>query len=163
MELNSTGVVRIAITVNLGHRIAERSSLLDCILGLFMASQFAPRRILVVDDNRDAADLTAQLLELHGHQALVAYGGKQGVEIALRYGPDVVLLDLGMPEMDGFAVAAALRQVRALDHLVVIAYSAWGDPETRQRVRDSGFDGHTVKPAKFDVLLNLVTTTRRAS
>lgn len=128
-----------------------------------MASQFAPKRILVVDDNRDAADLTAQLLELHGHQAVVAYGGKQGVEIALQYGPDVVLLDLGMPEMDGFAVASALRKVRSLDQLVVIAYSAWGDPETRQRVRESGFDGHTVKPAKFDVLLNLVTNTRRVS
>jgi DNA-binding response OmpR family regulator len=128
-----------------------------------MASQFAPKRILVVDDNRDAADLTAQLLELHGHQTLVAYGGKQGVEIALTFDPDVLLLDLGMPEMDGYAVACALRKVRSLDHVVVIAYTAWGDPETRQRVRESGFDGHTVKPAKFDVLLNMVSNTRRAS
>lgn len=95
---------------------------MDCVAG----PQFVPKRILVVDDNRDAADL-------------------------------------GMPEMDGFAVASALRKARSLGQLVVIAYTAWGDPETRQRVRESGFDGHTVKPAKFDVLLNLVINTRRAS
>jgi DNA-binding response OmpR family regulator len=68
-----------------------------------------------------------------------------------------------MPEMDGFAVASALRKVRSLDQLVVIAYTACGDPETRHRVRESGLDGHMVKPAKFDVLLNLVINTRRAS
>lgn len=126
-----------------------------------MASQFPPKRILVVDDNRDAADLTAQLLELHGHVAVAVYGGRQGIQAAVDFAPDVVLLDLGMPEVDGFAVANALRRMPALQQPALIAYTAWNDAETRQRTRAEGFDQHMVKPAKFEDILAMVAATQR--
>lgn len=114
-----------------------------------MAPQFVPNRILVVDDNCDAADLTAQLLTLHGHIAFVAYGGKQGIEAAIDFIPDVVLLDLGMPEVDGFAGAIPLRRMPALQQAALIACTAWSDARTLQRARSVGFDQHMIKPAKF--------------
>lgn len=126
-----------------------------------MASQFSPKRVLVVDDNRDAADLTAELLGLHGHIAIVAYGGKQGIQVAIDFGPDVVLLDLGMPEVDGFAVALALRQMKALRQPALIAYTAWNDSEIRQRTHAGGFDQHIAKPAKFEAILAMVGTVQR--
>lgn len=126
-----------------------------------MASQFLPKRVLVVDDNRDAADLTAQLLELHGHVAAVAYGGRQGIQMAIDFAPDVVLLDLGMPELDGFAVASALRQLSALRQPALIAYTAWNDAEIRQRTYEVGFDQHMVKPAKFEDILFTVANSIR--
>lgn len=126
-----------------------------------MASQFVPKRILVVDDNRDAADLTAELLGLYGHTTVVAYGGKQGIRAAIAFVPDVVLLDLGMPEVDGFAVASALRQTPTLQQPTLIAYTAWNDAQTRQRVRDAGFDQHMVKPAKFEDILIMVASAER--
>lgn len=126
-----------------------------------MASQFIPKRILVVDDNRDAADLTAELLGLNGHIAVVAYGGQEGIRAAIAFAPHVVLLDLGMPEVDGFAVASALRQIPTLQQPTLIAYTAWNDPQTRQRTRDAGFDHHVVKPAKFEDMLIMVATAQR--
>lgn len=127
-----------------------------------MAYQFVPKRILVVDDNCDAADLTAQLLALHGHIAFVAYGGKQGIEAAIDFIPDVVLLDLGMPEVDGFAVAIALRQMPALQQPSLIAYTAWSDARTLQRTRSVGFDQHMIKPAKVEDILAMVSSAPNA-
>jgi CheY-like chemotaxis protein len=122
----------------------------------------SPRRILVVDDNRDAADLTAELFTLCGYAAKVAYGGRQGIDTATAFLPDVVFLDLGMPEVDGFAVAAALRHIPALAQARLIAYTAWSDAATRQRVLACGFDQHLVKPASFEALQRAATPTRPA-
>lgn len=121
-----------------------------------MATPLPPKRILVVDDNRDAADLTAQLLSLHGHEAAVAYDGNEGIQIALGFIPDVVLLDLGMPVVDGFTVATMLRRVPALDRALLVAYTAWHDAATRAQVMASGFDQHVVKPASMDDLLRVI-------
>ncbi|MRX07152.1 response regulator [Pseudoduganella sp. FT25W] len=126
-----------------------------------MASQYPPKRVLIVDDNRDAADLTAELLGLHGHVTATAYGGREGINRAVEFVPDVVLLDLGMPVVDGFAVAIALRQIRALDRAVLVAYTAWNDTATRNRTIASGFDSHVVKPAKLEMILDMVDRTRR--
>lgn len=112
-----------------------------------------PKRILVVDDNQQAADITAELLGLHGYATAVAYSGLPGLEKARTFEPDVVLLDLGMPGMDGYQVAGALRALPDFDHVTLIAFTAWGDAVTRQRVRDTGFDGHLVKPASLDNIL----------
>lgn len=128
-----------------------------------MASQYPPKRVLVVDDNRDAADLTAQLLQLHGHVTAAAYSGSEGIQAAIEFVPDVVLLDLGMPAVDGFAVAAAIRQIRSLDQSVLVAYTAWNDTATRNRVFASGFDSHVVKPANLELILKMVNATRRAN
>jgi CheY-like chemotaxis protein len=123
-----------------------------------MASLSPPKRILVVDDNRDAADLTAQILSMHGHVAAVAYDGSGSIKTAMEFVPDVVLVDLGMPIMDGFEVAAALRKVPALERSVLIAYSAWSDAATRARAFASGFDTHIAKPARLDEILQTVAT-----
>jgi CheY-like chemotaxis protein len=118
--------------------------------------QTSTQRILVVDDNNEAADISAELLELHGYRTAVAYSGMTGLEAVRTFGPDAVLLDLGMPGMDGYQVAAALRALPDFDHVALIAFTAWGDVVTRQRVIDTGFDAHVIKPATLDRILAAV-------
>jgi CheY-like chemotaxis protein len=120
------------------------------------------KRILVIDDNNEAADITAELLGLYGYQAVAAYSGLQGLEQARIFQPDAILLDLGMPGMDGYQVAGALRALPDFDHVALIAFTAWGDPVTRQRVRDTGFDDHIIKPATMDTILKAITKSLRA-
>jgi DNA-binding response OmpR family regulator len=114
------------------------------------------QRILVVDDNSEAADISAELLELHGYRTAVAYAGMAGLEAVRTFQPHAVLLDLGMPGMDGYQVAAALRAVPDYDDVALIAFTAWGDVVTRQRVVDTGFDEHVIKPANLDRILAAV-------
>ncbi|WP_432380504.1 response regulator [Duganella sp. P38] len=114
------------------------------------------QRILVVDDNSAAADISAELLELHGYRTAVAYAGLPGLEAVRTFQPHAVLLDLGMPGMDGYQVAAALRAVPDFDDVALIAFTAWGDVLTRQRVADTGFDEHVIKPANLDRILAAV-------
>ncbi|MYM68750.1 response regulator [Pseudoduganella sp. FT55W] len=118
--------------------------------------QTTNQRILVVDDNTEAADISAELLELHGYNTAVAYAGMAGLEAARTFQPDAILLDLGMPGMDGYQVAAALRAVPDFDQVALIAFTAWGDIVTRQRVISTGFDEHVVKPANLDRILAAV-------
>jgi CheY-like chemotaxis protein len=117
----------------------------------------SPKRILVVDDNNEAADITAELLGMYGYETAVAYAGRPGLETARTFQPDVVLLDLGMPGMDGYHVAGALRALPDFDHVALVAFTAWGDAVTRQRVRDTGFDEHIIKPASVDLILKAIT------
>jgi CheY-like chemotaxis protein len=114
------------------------------------------QRILVVDDNNEAADISAELLELHGYRTAVAYTGLAGLEAVRTFQPHAVLLDLGMPGMDGYQVAAALRAVPDYDDVALIAFTAWGDVVTRQRVVDTGFDEHVIKPANLERILAAV-------
>jgi len=107
----------------------------------------AARRVLVIDDNRDAADSTGMLLGALGAQARVAYDGESGLAAIKAWKPDAVLLDLGMPGMDGFEVARRIRADATLDALKLIALTGWGQQQDRQRTRDAGFDHHLVKPA----------------
>ena len=106
-----------------------------------------PQRVLVVDDNRDAADSACMLLGLLGAETSVAYDGAQGLERIGAWRPDVVLLDLGMPGLDGYEIA---RRVRAGEgghpDVTLIALTGWGQQQDRQRTRESGFDHHLVKP-----------------
>lgn len=110
------------------------------------------RRILVIDDNMDAADSIAALLHTWGHDTHVAYEGMAAIEAARRYHPDAILLDLGMPGMDGFEVARRLRQEPGLQKALLIALTGWGQAEDRQRTREAGFDHHLVKPVDPQVL-----------
>ena len=114
------------------------------------------QRILVVDDNSEAADISAELLELHGYRTAVAYSGMAGLEAVRTFQPHAVLLDLGMPGMDGYQVAAALRAVPDYDDVALIAFTAWGDVLTRQRVVATGFDEHVIKPANLERILAAV-------
>ena len=122
-----------------------------------MANQLSPLRVMIVDDNRDAADLIAEFLEMCGHQTLPIYGGAAAIEAAGTFEPDVVLLDLGMPGITGFDVISTLRQAPRFKQTRMIALTAWGDAKTRERTQHIGFDHHLVKPASLDEILNVVS------
>jgi CheY-like chemotaxis protein len=100
--------------------------------------------ILIVDDNADAAHMLSMLLELEGHSTVVAHDGLDALEAASATRFDAILLDLGMPVMDGFQIAAALRELDPAPAL--IACTAWSDPQTRRRTESLGFRAHLVKP-----------------
>lgn len=105
-------------------------------------------RILVVDDNKAAADMLATVTRMLGHELRTAYDGEQATEVAAEFRPDVILMDIGMPKMDG---CEAARYIRARDwgkEIVLVALTGWGQEEDRQRTQDAGFDHHLVKPAE---------------
>jgi signal transduction histidine kinase/DNA-binding response OmpR family regulator len=103
-------------------------------------------KVLVVDDNVDAADVLASLLSVLGHEVDVAYDGVSAVEHALAFQPDIAFLDIGLPERDGYALAAELRGIESLAHTVLIAVTGYGQPEDRERALRAGFSQHYVKP-----------------
>lgn len=113
------------------------------------------KKILIVDDNVDAADLTAEMLRLYGHEVDVAYGGPEGLAAARAIAPSVIFLDIGMPEMDGYQVAAALRADEAFRGVKIVALTAWGDAAAREKSKAAGFDLHLTKPANFHNLLDI--------
>jgi PAS domain S-box-containing protein len=104
-------------------------------------------RVLVVEDNRDAADSLRMLLETYGYEVAVAYTGPDGVRAAGVFRPEVVICDVGLPGMDGYAVAAALRGDPATAKSRLIALTGYGREEDRRRAREAGFDHHLTKPA----------------
>ena len=106
-------------------------------------------RVLVVDDNVDAAQSLAMLLELTGHEVRLAYDGPSAVEAVMQYQPDVVLLDIGLPGLDGFEVAQQIRRQAALGNVVLVALTGYGQDADRRLAKDAGFDYHLVKPASF--------------
>ena len=111
-----------------------------------------PRRVLVVDDNTDAARSLELLLKSLGHQVQVAHDGIQALESATQFRPDLVLLDIGMPGLNGYEVARRLRALRPSDSLRIVAITGWGQEVDRQLSRDAGFDLHLVKPVDMTVL-----------
>ena len=103
-------------------------------------------RVLVVDDNKDAADSAALLLRRSGHEVRTAYSGGEALDAALADRPDAVLLDLGLPEIDGYEVARRLRQKPAFDDVLLVALTGYGQESDRQRSQEAGCDAHLVKP-----------------
>jgi DNA-binding response OmpR family regulator len=120
----------------------------------------APLRVLIVEDNVDAADILRTLLEHHGYQVSVAYTGPAGVTAAKSERPDVVLCDIGLPGMDGYAVADALRQNPETGAARLIAVTGYGREADRQRALQSGFDLHLVKPVNAQQLLGHLVAVR---
>jgi CheY-like chemotaxis protein len=118
------------------------------------AEKVAPRRILIVDDNEDAAEMLRVLLTMDDHETRVALNGKQALEIADEFQPEIALLDIGLPDMDGYEVARRLREKFPAARLIAI--SGWGQPEDRRRSAEAGFDFHLVKPVEFDELQKLI-------
>jgi CheY-like chemotaxis protein/anti-sigma regulatory factor (Ser/Thr protein kinase) len=114
-----------------------------------------PRRILVVDDSRDAAETLALLLTLSGHEVLVAHDGPGALALAVAERPTVVLLDIGLPGMDGYEVCRRARE-QGLRDTTIIAMSGYGQDRDRQRSSEAGFDGHTVKPVAISELTALL-------
>jgi CheY-like chemotaxis protein/two-component sensor histidine kinase len=113
-------------------------------------------RLLVVDDNQDAANSLATLLGLQGHEVRVAYSGAASLEMAAAYTPDVVFLDIGMPGMDGYEVARRFRQQPGLNTVVLAALTGWGQQEDRRRTAAAGFDYHLVKPPEPKAIENIL-------
>lgn len=114
------------------------------------------RRVLVIDDNQDSAETLAMVLRLRGHTVQTAHDGIGAVAAAERFRPHMVVLDLGMPGMDGYEVARAIRAQAWGRNLLLVAQTGWGQPEDRRRTQEAGFDGHLTKPvdsAKLTALL----------
>jgi CheY-like chemotaxis protein/anti-sigma regulatory factor (Ser/Thr protein kinase) len=114
-------------------------------------------RILVVDDNVDTARGMARLLELLGHEVAIAHSGPEGIDMAREHRPDFVLLDIGLPGMDGYEVASRLRREECCKDTVIIAVSGYGQDEDRRRSTEAGFDHHLIKPLDHDTLLSLLS------
>jgi CheY-like chemotaxis protein len=114
------------------------------------------RRVLVVDDNRDGADSMALLLQLHGHDVRVAYDGLEGVRAAVAQDPDVVLCDIGLPGLDGFGVAKALRRNPRTARARLIAITGYGSEQTKMLCQEAGFDRHFTKPVDPSTLARLL-------
>jgi two-component system CheB/CheR fusion protein len=113
-------------------------------------------RVLVVDDNVDVADMIVMLLQLFGHEAKAAYSGQSALETATEYKPDVVLLDIGMPEMNGYEVARQLRRQPQTRDVRLIAITGYGQDSDRQRSQEAGCDHHLVKPVDPQKLQDLL-------
>jgi signal transduction histidine kinase len=114
------------------------------------------RRVLIADDNRDAAESLSQLLELSGHEVRVAHLGKTALSLAQTFRPDVAVLDIGMPDLSGYEVARALRQELWATHLQLIALTGWGQDHDRRSAMEAGFDHHLTKPIDLDQLDSLI-------
>jgi two-component system CheB/CheR fusion protein len=111
-----------------------------------------PRRVLIVDDNEDAANSLAMILELGGHETASVYTAVDALQRAADFRPDVVLLDIGLPEMEGYEVAQKMRELPGLRDIRLIAVMGYGRSDDRLRARDAGFDDHLTKPVEFAVL-----------
>lgn len=118
------------------------------------------RRILVVDDNTDAACSLARLLESAGHEVETAFDGPTGLDAAARFQPDAAILDIGLPGMDGYALAGRLRALNPDNRLLLIALTGYGSEQDRRRALAAGFDRHMIKPASVDALLAELTSLR---
>jgi signal transduction histidine kinase/DNA-binding response OmpR family regulator len=114
------------------------------------------RRILVVDDNADVAETTATMLELSGHRVLTAPDGLQALACVEDFEPEVVLLDIGLPGLDGYEVARRLRQLPKARRAWLVAVTGYGQPSDRQRGRDAGFDEHLLKPVDPQALAEMI-------
>jgi signal transduction histidine kinase len=117
----------------------------------------APRRVLIADDNRDAAEALGALLALHGHDVRVVHDGVQALAVAKRFRPDVLLLDLGMPRLDGYRTAREIRRRAWGQQAIIVALTGWGQEQDRQRTAAASFDLHLVKPVTEDQLLHALT------
>jgi CheY-like chemotaxis protein len=112
-------------------------------------------RVLIVDDNHDAAEMVATALAIRGFDTRVAHEGVEALRIAEEYRPDVAFLDVGLPVMDGYELAARLRAIPALDRIRLIAVTGYGQESDRRRSAEAGFHHHLVKPVDLDALVAL--------
>jgi DNA-binding response OmpR family regulator len=115
----------------------------------------SPQRILVVDDNHDSADSMAMLLRIMGHEVRTAHDGLAAIDEAEAFQPSVILLDIGLPKLDGYEVSRLIRNRRGSD-VVLIAMTGWGQEEDKRRSEKAGFDAHMVKPVDFAALEKLL-------
>jgi PAS domain S-box-containing protein len=128
-----------------------------------LAGAAAHRRILIVDDNCDSAESLSMLLEITGNKTYLAHDGLQALEAIEAHRPDVVLLDIGLPRLDGHEVCRRVREQTWGKDIVMIAVTGWGQAEDRLKSRQAGFNGHLVKPIDYDKLLELLSKLTNSS
>jgi CheY-like chemotaxis protein len=114
------------------------------------------RRILVVDDNQDSAFSLEMLLKRAGGVTRLAHDGEEAVTAAEEFRPEVVLLDIGLPKLDGFEAARRIREKPWGKNMILIALTGWGQEEDRRKSKEAGFDDHLVKPVEFAALLSIL-------
>ncbi len=122
-------------------------------------------RVLVVEDNQDGADMLATLLRVFGHEARIETDAVGGLKALAEFGPDVALLDIGLPGIDGHELARRIRHEPGFERLPLVAISGWGREEDVKRAREAGFDHHLTKPAPpeaIERLLSSIAEGRRA-
>jgi CheY-like chemotaxis protein len=117
-------------------------------------------RVLIADDNEDAADMLAMILDSKGHEVRVAHDGLEAVSSAEAFVPDVALLDIGMPELDGHQVAAQIRKI-AGSSVMLVAITGWSEPGVAHGQTYSGFDHHLVKPIDLERLSACLTEQQK--
>jgi CheY-like chemotaxis protein len=141
----------------------DRAELRDGSEGPIHAYGAAGKRMLVVDDNRDAADALRELLVLDGHDVHAVYGAQEAIEAAARLRPEIILLDIGLPQMDGYELFRRMRQMPELSAARIIAVTGYGQLRDKQRAEQLGFDYHMVKPVDLDQLKQIIAGFPAAS
>ena len=116
------------------------------------------KKVLVVDDNLDVAQAIGWMLDAIGHDYRLVHDGRQALEAARAYRPDAVLLDIGLPGMDGYAVCRAFRQDEELKHIPIIAQTGWGQVRDKTLATEAGFDRHLTKPVALDDLERMLAS-----
>jgi len=145
--------------VNKGSEFTFKMPLVDAIeetpkMPKRVSPALESRRVLIADDNADAAESLSLLLKALGNETCVVYDGIATIEMAEKFRPDIVLLDLGMPGIDGFETARRLRNLNK--HFRIVAVTGWGQQLDRQKTREAGFDLHLVKPVDEETLIDAV-------
>jgi CheY-like chemotaxis protein len=133
-------IVRVPIAIELCVEFSPASS--------GAAERSARRRVLVVDDNRDTAGSLAMILDMLGNDTRTAHEGAEAVDVAETFRPHVILLDIGMPKMNGYEVARRVREQPWGTQVALVAITGWGQEDLRQRSQEAGFDRHLVKPVE---------------
>ena len=123
-----------------------------------LPQQTGPRRVLLIDDNRDAVESMTVLLELWGHEVRIAYNGPDALALAAEFRPDAALLDIGLPGMTGYEVAQRLRELPGWREVMLVAVTGYGQDEDLRRSREAGFDHHLTKPVEPAMLQSLLAT-----
>ena len=122
------------------------------------AARATPRRVLIVEDHSDSRESLRLLLEASGHRVAVARNGDEAVELALADPPEVALVDIGLPGLDGYEVAREIRAADSTDAVFLVALTGYGQPLDRRRALESGFNEHLVKPLNHEKLLRLMAS-----
>jgi len=144
-----------------GSEFIVRLSVINRSAAPLPASEVEPepaskRRVLIVDDNLDSADSLAMLLNITGNKTFLAHDGVEALEAVEKYRPEVMLLDIGLPKLDGHEVCRRVRELPWGKDIVIIALTGWGQEDDRRKSEEAGFNGHLVKPVDYDRLLELL-------
>jgi CheY-like chemotaxis protein len=152
-DKGSSFIVRMHVTSAEGHKAASVAS--------ETANQSSTNqrfKVLVVDDNVDAAESLSMLLQNAGHTSRVAHDGYQALQVAQKYQPTVVFLDIGLPGMNGYEVAKALRKIPGMEQVVLVALTGWGGRDDRDRSNEAGIHTHLIKPIGIGTVDKLLSS-----